>query len=110
MSEPSKEKFTPWPWRLGFTKSHGFGYVNIVGADDNSCAHAVFHRSCENEKAGVRGFDEVIANASLIAAAPEMYKSIELNCSACDRGRTSDGDGCDDCVFNGILKKARGEQ
>jgi len=57
------EKFTPGPW------SHD-GFVTVFGPNGLSVAHT---------SSGIRhyGEDSAIANAHLIAAAPEMYAALK---------------------------------
>jgi len=107
------ERFTPGPWRifwakdaLGIENSHqiiGIGELNGAGITD--CGFGVW-----------RGGDgEAIANAHLIAAAPEMYRYLEIinKIASPNPERTFDGvirdlDAITDFA-RAALKKARGE-
>ena len=51
--------------------------------------------------------EEDIANANLIAAAPDMYDALEVFCSYCF-GCTDNE--CKICIYGKALRKARGEE
>ena len=48
-------------------------------------------------------------DASLIAAAPEMYQALTLACAAVADVTHCGGDDCTDCEVGTALRKARGE-
>jgi hypothetical protein len=99
----SDEKFTPGPWYLcdvGDYNDFG-GNSRVILSEpwggDNPHRLAVVHTRVDNE--------ESEANATLMAASPELYEALR---DLCERGGPDDG-GC--VIAKGIsaLKKARGE-
>jgi hypothetical protein len=88
------ENWTKGPWNFEADKEDDIVYV--CHPETNSPDTTV----CMFEVDG----PEVIVNAHLIAAAPEMYAAIKTNCAFCDY----QGD-CGECAFAEVLKKARGE-
>lgn len=53
--------------------------------------------------------EKVLANANLIAAAPEMYEELKRHCALCMMMHP-DCEGCEICDTGKVLKKARGEE
>lgn len=86
------EKWTKWPWHFEADQEDDIVYV--CHPETNSPDTTI----CMFEVDG----QEVIANAHLITAAPEMYAALKEMCDSC-MGE------CDDCQVMRILKKARGE-
>ena len=87
MSEP---KFTKGPWKWQDEEEYGI----VVHAEHSPIAMVI----CEEDK----------ANATLIAAAPDMYEALcavkqSSLCESCG------DDNCDECIINIALRKARGE-
>jgi hypothetical protein len=94
MPEP---KFTPGPWQVG----KGYGMENGIdgwtyypiyyGTDTEQICDIVYNK----------------ADADLIAAAPDMYATLENVCMICQlRDQETN---CECCQFGKVLKKARGE-
>ena len=96
MSEP---KFTKGPWKWQDEEEYGI----VVHAEHSPIAMVI----CEEDK----------ANATLIAAAPDMYEALEFQCKNC-LGRYSiskDSNECalyirGECMIAKALRKARGEK
>jgi len=84
-------KFTPAPWRARRTmvleKRRGKMAVALCPVAD-------------------REHEEAVANARLIAVAPDMLDELEIVCKKC-RAKKSN---CPNCRINGIFKKVRGEK
>lgn len=84
------EKFTPGEWRAEITRVR-FPNGKMMWVEGGD-------------------FDTLIANAALIAAAPEMYRTLsgicwEKSAQICKYAPES----CKVCFINKALKKARGE-
>ena len=96
MSEP---KFTKGPWKVvdnGHFLQISFPWENNPNVIDRYCRSV----------ADIHNND--IANANLIAAAPDMYEALEEVCHDCDDTGTID-DECKSCSIYKALRKARGE-
>lgn len=103
--------FTPGPWELcahlafpHVDKQCACGYRGVIfGPDDDKAicqpGHEPAPKGQEGSEPGRYPREVEIANARLIASAPELYEALEA-CNA------SMGDG----RFNRLLAKARGEQ
>ena len=78
----SKPKFTPGPWRITYPGNTKKKWVNQLWIENNEHAHIV-------DDKGVRGWEvdqsDYIANAQVIAAAPEMLEAIKIIVSAYGR-------------------------
>ncbi len=88
-------KFTPGPWgekaiaaALRAAHKHDGSWIDELGDGENMP-------------------DE--DDASLIAAAPEMYQALTLACAAVADVTHCGGDDCTDCEVGTALRKARGE-
>ena len=106
MTEP---KFTKGPWLIKMNKTfYGEEFIGIYDTQDRLTASAYMH----------------IANANLIAAAPDMYEALEevsfLVCATCSKYERYCESGnrllaempcniCESKVFK-ALRKARGEE
>jgi hypothetical protein len=96
-----EKKFTPGPWvaEIDIDKDNRVTSENI---DDGSAT------VCFMNGHWVRDTRE-IANANLIAAAPELLKELESHCEAC-RQRNPDFSGkCPACLTHRAIAKAYGE-
>lgn len=90
-------KFTPGPWEMFHTKER-------TGVCEKLANIAVTSGHDSNRDEG-----EVIANANLIAAAPEMYEALHALCIA---AATSDGVITDEMIENAqaAIAKAQGKE
>ena len=91
------EKFTPGPWSVSALDSLlRFGRKNSGRWDD---------------EVGVDEYMPDEDDTHLIAAAPEMYKTLKSYCDRwCHNGVRSTMDKCGPCSIGKVLKKARGEE
>ena len=93
----SETKFTPGPWK----RKDNFVYSPMSDEDDTLFVSIAV--ACT-------GIAPAIANANLIAAAPDMYKALECACDKYCIGYARDSlVKCEDCVIQKALRKARGE-
>ena len=91
-------KFTPGPWAVSEDPRPGMEWNNeIVTAADYD------NRICYMANGGKERADEFLANAFLIAAAPDLYAALEGVLRIADR-KTVEFD-----VARAALAKARGE-
>ncbi|MBX9404782.1 hypothetical protein K5E40_03715 [Pseudomonas baetica] len=67
----SESKFTPGPW--GIQDDHGKRWIETTTGNDDTIAE--IHR--RRDKGSVYSCGEALANAKLIAAAPDLYKALE---------------------------------
>lgn len=102
----SETEFTPGPWvaRVEYKKSRlsKQTYTSLsIHADDKCISDAVYviHDN----------MDEAVANARLIAAAPEMYEQLKRHCALCMLMHP-ECEKCELCETRKVLKKARGEK
>ena len=96
MSEERKEKFTPGPWRSELTRIYPPERDVIVSSWDDKTP-----------------FEEAVANAALIAAAPEMYYLLDELTSDIRHLLQSKNPDMGRLILNKIeatLEKARGEE
>jgi hypothetical protein len=107
----SKPKFTPGPWFVFDRRDIERGFW--VGPEEFTTIAEVRH-GADDEEYG--GDESLIANASLIAAATDMYFLLEMaKCPCCDgSGAAGDNHGgvtqCPWCYErDATLAKARGE-
>ena len=111
-----KEQFTPGPWILGWKKNpllfpfiwqdNGFAIAKMCGKLNEQLEGTTLPASGLSDYAEP---EKVLANAALIAAAPEMYKELERHCALCMLMHP-DCEGCEFCDTGNVLKKARGEK
>lgn len=94
----SKEKFTPGPW--GWSMPDEVFPVVFCNETGNIIADL---NDPENKQR------EMVANAKLIAAAPEMYAELKRHCALCML-QHPECEGCEICETRKVLKKARGER
>ena len=102
----SETKFTPGPWQYRF-KTIKDDWGEVRRHDGRLVAKCVFGWWTDDELNEHRKnkTDPAAANASLIAAAPDLYAALEALCTS---GGPDDGT---DLIANGLsaLAKARGE-
>lgn len=111
-----EEKFTPGPWEVGWEKNpllfpfiwqeNGFAIAKMCGKPIERLADTADPVACLSDLAEP---EKVLANAKLIAAAPEMYEALKRHCALCMMMHP-DCDGCEICDTGKVLKKARGEE
>lgn len=126
----SKKAFTPGPWEVGWKKNpllfpfiwqeNGFAIAEMCGKPIERLADTATTVACLSDFAEP---EKVLANANLIAAAPEMYEALKKlkECLENFFGKT-EKDFFEDCdngelyfarEYNyacNVLKKARGEE
>lgn len=90
MTEP---KFTPGPW-TALIQGKDSAYIDVI--DKNGRFICGCFENIPRE-------EEPIANATLIAAAPDMYKELQFFCKICDAHI------CALCGIGKVLRKASGE-
>lgn len=119
MMEDRKEKFTPGPWHIKCGS-----YCRIVDANEKPIAKTEYQSIQSYSPYGQRrgiiddGNKERMANASLIAAAPEMYAELQDLLDAMEAGLFQQAaPGVDypavmekKFELRKLLKKARGEE
>ena len=94
----SGENWTPGPWVVGTAPPNG---EQTIGARGMMVALATRGEMLPPE--------ETLANARLIAAAPELYEALKTACvNALELGHCVGYD-CPNCSAGRALKKARGE-
>lgn len=87
-----KEKFTPGPWILGWKKNpllfpfiwqeNGFAVAKVCGKPSAKLENTTIPVACLSDYSEP---EKVLANANLIAAAPEMYEELTRHCALCIR-------------------------
>ena len=95
----TSEKFTKGPWKVvdnGHFLQISFPWENNPNVIDRYCRSV----------ADIHNND--IANANLIAAAPDMYEALKADCDNCEGQEHSFY--CDSCPTGKALRKARGEE
>ena len=91
----SETKFTKGPWK----RKDNFVYSPMFNEDDTLFVSIAV--ACT-------GIAPAIANANLIAAAPDMYEALETTCEYCI-GKEATDCPCERCITGKALRKARGE-
>ena len=94
----SEEKFTPGPW-VAYPHLRRRNHTEI-STDEPPVISVASVYGVKNQK---------MANALLIAAAPELYKELEKHCSLCVM-RHPEREKCKLCETRKVLRKARGEE
>ena len=93
----SKPKFTPGPWLV---LHEGSSEVSVQA--DKKCICSLNYDPLPKEEV-----KKHLANANLIAAAPEMYDALKSVCISCQlRDHETD---CGRCAIGAAIRKARGE-
>lgn len=100
----NNEKFTPGKWRLTAHKRNILIYHRRDVDVGLGQIVAIIEASSDEE------VENAVANARLIAAAPEMYDLLRTHCRECERIPGNENRECELCEFNRVLKKARGEE
>ena len=105
------EKFTPGPWFIKQSEEIRSPYSTNVSStritilDEPGGQYQSRHVIAQVAKGN--GCGE--ANASLIAAAPEMYEQLKRHCALCML-KHPECECCEICDTGKVLKKARGEE
>lgn len=110
----AETKFTPGPWRIAEDASEA-SFCWWAGEPDHRCVVVTVDDSpgegiCSTNDDGLPT-DEDLANAHLIAAAPDLYAALEKAQCGCSTEERESGHRVD-CWFpeaDAALKKARGE-
>lgn len=79
MSE-EKVSYTPGPWTLGDENNE---CCEVILGDKHNLVASLDRRDCNTGKIVIER-DEMLANARLIAAAPDLLKSLKLLCDLHD--------------------------
>ena len=95
------EKFTPGPWKATYD-SQLQALIQIYSTE----AHLPV--AVLPDRGTVEAMPEIEANANLIAAAPDLYASLETICHDCI-GKEATDILCEGCHVDKALRKARGE-
>ena len=105
MSEP---KFTPGPWHIEHDSKFDecVVYANREEERVDICEVNTYVTVSNNDNC--IDVDQIMSNADLIHAAPDMYDALEEVCHDCDDTGTID-DECTSCSIYKALRKARGE-
>lgn len=69
-----EKKFTPGPWRVGMESGHNANVITAVSDGDGIC---LVYGIPQNRKVDEVGTSSGIANAHLIAAAPDLMEALE---------------------------------
>lgn len=112
----SETKFTPGPWQVGWEKNpllfpfiwqeNGYAVAKMCGRPIDRLADISDPVNSLDDYADQ---ENVLANARLIASAPEMYEQLKRHCALCMMMHP-DCEGCEICDTGKVLKKARGEE
>lgn len=117
-----EEKFTPGPWEVGWEKNpllfpfiwqeNGFAIAKMCGKPIERLADTADPVACLSDLAEP---EKVLANAKLIAAAPEMYYALTHYFDLIQRADYGDIVAEqkifeDICYIEGALHKAEGEE
>ena len=95
------EKFTKGPWTAKYD-SQLQALIQIYSTE----AHLPV--AVLPDRGTVEAMPEIEANANLIAAAPDLYASLETICHDCI-GKEATDILCEGCHVDKVLRKARGE-
>ncbi len=93
--------FFPFVWQ-----ENGYAVAKVCGKPSAKLENTTIPVACLSDFAEP---EKVLANAALIAAAPEMYEQLKRHCSLCMMMHP-DCEGCEICDTGKVLKKARGEE
>lgn len=99
----SKNKWTAGPWQRSGTRQTSPSYKgHMVGPDGDGVVVVPYD---------ARDHSECLANANLIAAAPDLYEALELFLLEYDKGDGYEPKPMGDAYVNArkVLTKARGE-
>lgn len=95
------EKFTPGPWTAKYDPQLR-ALIQIYSTE----AHLPV--AVLPDRGTIEAMSEIEANANLIAAAPDLYASLETICHDCI-GKEATDILCEGCHVDKALRKARGE-
>lgn len=112
----SEERFSPAPWFADWKnnptffpfvwRENGYAVAKMCGRPNERIAGTTIPVACLSDFADP---EKVLANAALIAAAPEMYAELERHCALCML-QHPECEKCKLCETRKVLKKARGEE
>lgn len=112
----SEENFTPGKWVADWKNNptffpfvwqeNGYAVAKMCGKPNSQLENTTIPVACLSDFAEP---EKVLANANLIAAAPEMYEQLKRHCAMCMMMHP-DCEGCKICDTGKVLKKARGEE
>ena len=110
----SEEKFTPWfaDWKNNPTffpfvwQENGYAVAKMCGKPSAKVENTTIPVACLSDFTEP---EKVLANANLIAAAPEMYEQLKRYCALCMMMHP-ECEKCELCETRKVLKKARGEE
>ena len=97
----SETKFTKGPWKATYD-SQLQAAIEIYNTEDRIMVAVLPDRGT------IEAMSEIEANANLIAAAPDLYASLETICHDCI-GKEATDILCEGCHVDKALRKARGE-
>ncbi len=100
------EKFTKGPWKANFD-DYTKPYVAILNEDNVVIAQIPDGEVIRGDTT-ILGIENIEANVDLIAAAPDLYASLETICHDCI-GKEATDILCEGCHVDKALRKARGE-
>jgi hypothetical protein len=104
------EKFTPGPWKWELSPSWKTEPDKETAIYIKTRREKIIALLANVDDQNFHGA-ESLANANLIAAAPDMYKALERACDKYCIGWTADSFvNCEDCIILKALRKARGEE
>ena len=118
----SEEKFTPGPWVADWKNNptffpfvwqkNGYAVAKMCGKPNSQLENTTIPAACLSDFTEP---EKVLANAALIAAAPEMYYALEHYFDLIQRADCGDIVAEqkifeDICYIEGALMKARGEE
>ena len=105
-------KFTPGPWKAGknpyMTTVLDGHEGKAIYMDEPNDPHHIAWANAENTE-GELDIETALANATLIAAAPELYEACRFHCETRCKMRNLNKNVCKNCLFGKALRKARGE-
>lgn len=99
------EKFTKGPWKANFN-DYTKPYIAILN-EDNVVIAQIPDGDVIRGDTTILGVENIEANVDLIAAAPDMYASLETICHDCI-GKEATDILCEGCHVDKALRKARG--
>ena len=107
----SEAKFTKGPWTIEHDREFDecVVYANREEERVDICEVSTYVTVSNNDNC--IDVDQILSNADLIHAAPDMYKALECACDKYCIGYAGDSlVKCEDCVIQKALRKARGEK
>ena len=98
----SEAKCTKGPWKATYD-SQLQALIQIYSTEDRILVAVLPDRGT------IEAMSEIEANATLIAAAPDLYEALETTCEYCI-GKEATDCPCERCITGKALRKARGEE